>query len=189
MAKTTTNMGSPVTLTVTIKSANVKNLVCFAALMWLSCAILFARSTESAPAKSGASNNGSNEDPSCATPNPASGYASPLKLPNSKREIKGYNVDYVETRPHKPVCLSKMADDAILWASGSSKKFRMKIYAAKDQDPHCGQHPFLKNPWRGREFVNTTNIEAIPRATLLSVGVNGYATLNTPAIQVSGADT
>src|SRR5262249_42232114 len=142
MLKIKSNMSPPITLYAT-RSANMKILVCFAAL---TCAILFVQSTDSSAGKSGAGSNGSNEDPSCATPNPASGYASPLKLPNSKREIKVYNVDYVETRPHKPVCLSKMADDTMLWASGSSKKFKIKIYAAKNQDPHCEQHPFLKAP-------------------------------------------
>ena len=121
----------------------MKTFVCFVAL---TCAMLFAQSTESSSAESGGGSNGSKEDPSCATPNPASGYASPVKLPNSKREVKVYNVDYMETHPHQPVCLSKMADDTMLWASGSSKKFKIKIYAAKNQDPHCEQHPFLKAP-------------------------------------------
>ena len=93
----------------------MKTFVCFVAL---TCAMLFAQSTESSSAESGGGSNGSKEDPSCATPNPASGYASPVKLPNLKREVKVYNVDYVETHPHQPVCLSKMADDTMLWASG-----------------------------------------------------------------------
>jgi hypothetical protein len=109
----------------------MKTLVCIAALMWLSCTILLAQSSDRSQ---------------CATPNPASGYASPVKLPKSKREIKVYNVDYVENHPHDPVCLSKIADDAIIWASGSSKKFKIKIHAAKDQLPDCKQHPFLKDP-------------------------------------------
>ena len=110
----------------------MKKVVCIAALMWLSCTMLLAESSDTSR---------------CATPNPASGYASPIKLPKSKREIKAYNVDYVETQPHDPVCLSKSADDAIIWLSGSSKKFKIKIHgAAKDQSPNCKQHPFLKDP-------------------------------------------
>lgn len=108
----------------------MKNVLCIAALMWMSCTMLLAQSTDTSR---------------CATPNPASGYASPVKLPKSKREIKVYNVDYVETHPHDPVCLSKTADDAILWVSGSSKKFKIKIHAAKDQASNCKQHPFLKD--------------------------------------------
>jgi hypothetical protein len=109
----------------------MKKIVCIAVLMWLSCTTLLAQSSDTSR---------------CATANPASGYASPVKLPKSEREIKAYNVDYVETRAHDPVCLSKKADDAIIWASGSSKKFKIKIHAAKDQAPNCKQHPFLKDP-------------------------------------------
>lgn len=109
----------------------MKKIVCLASLMWLSCTMLLAQSSDTSR---------------CATPNPASGYASPVKLPKSKREIKVYNVDYVEAQPHNPVCLSKSADDAIVWASGSSKKFKIKIHAAKDQASNCKQHPFLKDP-------------------------------------------
>jgi len=116
----------------------MKPLVCVAAIVWLSCAVLLAQSSDNAY--------GSKQGLPCATPNPASGYAPPTKLPKSKREIKVYNVDYPETGPHNPVCLSVMADDAMLWASGSSKKFKIRIHAAKDQDPKCGQHPFLKAP-------------------------------------------
>jgi hypothetical protein len=110
----------------------MKTLVCIAALMWLSCTSLLAQSSDKLQ---------------CPTANPAVGYAPPVKLPKSKREIKVYNVDYKEiNEKHDPVCLSESADDTIIWVSGSSKKFKIKIRAAKDQLPNCMQHPFLKDP-------------------------------------------
>jgi hypothetical protein len=124
----------------------MKSLVCMSALVWLSCGVLLAQNTDNSAGQPGTGNNGSMQALPCATPNPASGYTPPIKLPKSRREIKGYNVDYPETGHHNPVCLSKSADDAILWVSGSSKKFKMKIHPEKGQDSNCGQHPFLKDP-------------------------------------------
>ena len=122
----------------------MKSLVCVAALVCLSCTVLFAQSSGNSAQTSGSIDSGSKEG--CATPNPASGYAPPTKLPKSKREINVYNVDYPEPYPHPPICLSKMADDTLLWVSGSSKRFKIKIYLEKGQNPNCGQHPFRKEP-------------------------------------------
>lgn len=124
----------------------MKPLVCISAFVWLSCAVLLAQTSASSGAPSGKDNNGSTQGLPCATPNPASGYAPSIKLPKSDRKINSYNIDYPETGRHNPVCLSKKADDTMLWISGSSKKFKIKIHPAKDQDPNCGQHPFQKDP-------------------------------------------
>ena len=125
----------------------MKTLVCIAALVCLSCAAPLAQSSDSSAATPETVNKGSRQGP-CATPNPGFGYVSDLKLAKSPRGIKVYNVDYPDTHKHDPICLSKKADDAILWLSGSSKKFKLKVYAAKDQEDaeKCGPHPFLKDP-------------------------------------------
>ena len=124
----------------------MKPLVCISAFVWLSCAVLLAQSTNSSDAQYGRGDSGSKQGLPCAKPNPASGYAPSMKLPKSKRAVNAYNVDYAEPYPHDPVCLSKSADDTILWISGSSKKFKIKIHPEKDQDRNCGQHPFQKDP-------------------------------------------
>jgi hypothetical protein len=117
----------------------MKTLVCIAALVWLSCAVLLAQSSDSSSPKQGLP---------CAKPNPEFGYASNLRLPKSERVIKIYNVDYPETHKHDPICLSKHAFDTIFWVSGSGKKFKLKISpdVAKDRDPKCGHHPFVTDP-------------------------------------------
>jgi hypothetical protein len=114
----------------------MKTLVCIIALV-CSCTVLLAQSSASPSPE---------QDPSCAKPNPEFGYASNLKLPKSERMIKIYNVDYPETHKHYPICLSKSAYDAIFWVSSSGKKFKLKVYLAKDQDPKCGKHPFVTEP-------------------------------------------
>jgi hypothetical protein len=129
----------------------MKTLVCIVALMCLSCTVLLAQSSDSSAAKPDTAAGGSKKGLPCAKANPASGYAAPVKLPGRKekeREIKVYNVDSAppHDEKHDPVCLSKSGDDAILWVSGSSKKFKVTIHAAKDQDSTCGQHPFKKGP-------------------------------------------
>lgn len=126
----------------------MKPLVCISAFVWLSCALLLGQSTDSSGPHYGKGDSGSKQGLPCAKPNPASGYAPSIKLPKAKREVNAYNVDYAEPYPHNPVCLSKSADDTILWISGSSKKFKIKIRPEKDppQDPNCGQHPFQKDP-------------------------------------------
>jgi hypothetical protein len=111
----------------------MKTLVCVIALVW-SCTVLLAQSSDSSSSDS------------CAKPNPGFGYASNLKLPKSERVIKIYNVDYPETHKHDPICLSKRANDSIFWVSDSGKKFKLKIYLAKDQDQRCGKHPFVTEP-------------------------------------------
>jgi hypothetical protein len=115
----------------------MKTLVCIAALVWLSCAVLLAQTSDSSSPKQGLP---------CAKPNPEFGYSSNLRLPKSEREIKIYNVDHPETDKHDPICLSKIAYDTIFWVSVSGRRFILKIYVAKDQDPKCGRHPFLTAP-------------------------------------------
>jgi hypothetical protein len=112
----------------------MKPLVCVSAFVWLSCAVLLAQS------------NGSKQGLPCATPNPASGYAPPIKFRDSNRKINVYNVDNLDTGKHNPVCLSKKGDDAMLWVSGSSKKFKIKFHPWPGADPGCGQHPFQIDP-------------------------------------------
>jgi len=124
----------------------MKTLVCIAMLVYLLCTVLFALGSGSSEAKPEAVSQGSKQGLPCAAANPAAGYAGHVKLPDSKRELNVYNVDHPETDKHDPICLSKKADDTIVWLSGSSKKFKMKISVEKDQDPMCGQQPFLKEP-------------------------------------------
>jgi hypothetical protein len=124
----------------------MKSLVCIATLVCLSCVVLLARHSDNSTARPEVANDGANQGLRCAAANPASGYASHVNLPDSKREINVYNVDHPESGKHDPICLSKKADDTILWVSGSSKKFKMKISVEKDQDPMCGQQPFVKDP-------------------------------------------
>ena len=114
----------------------MKTLVCIIALVW-SSAVLLAQSSDSSSPE---------QDLPCAKPNPEFGYSSNLKLPKSERVIKVYNVDYPETHKHDPICLSKGAHDAIFWVSASGKRFKLKIYLAKDQDQKCGKHPFVTEP-------------------------------------------
>jgi len=124
----------------------MKPLVCVSAFVWLSCAVLLAQSNDSSAAQYGKDNNGSTKGLPCATPNPASGYAPQIKFRDSKRKFNVYNVDNQAPPQHDPVCLSKKGDDTILWVSGSSKKFKIKIHPRPGADPGCGQHPFQKDP-------------------------------------------
>jgi hypothetical protein len=127
----------------------MKTLVCLAVLLCLSCAVLLAHGGESSAAEPQNTQNGTQQVLPCATPNPASGYAPNVKIPGSKREVNVYNVDYAETESHKehnPVCLYRATDDTMVWLSGSSKKFKIKVSVVKDQDQNCGQHPFQKDP-------------------------------------------
>jgi hypothetical protein len=115
----------------------MKTVVLIGGLMWLSCAVLLAQSSENSSTKEGLP---------CAKPNPEFGYASDLRLPKSDRVIKLYNIDYPETHKHDPICLSQDSHDTILWVSGSGKRFKLKIYLEKGQNTECGQHPFQTNP-------------------------------------------
>jgi hypothetical protein len=126
----------------------MKTLVCIAALMCLSCTVLLAQSSDSSAAKPDTTDHGSKKGLPCAKANPASGYAAPVRLPGSKRQINVYDVASAVPpgEKHDPVCLSKKGDDSILWVSGLSKTFKVTIHAAKDQDSQCGQHPFKKEP-------------------------------------------
>jgi len=126
----------------------VKPLVCISALVWLSCAVLLGQEANSSGTQYGKGDRGSKQGFPCAKANPATGYAPPTKFPKSNRNINLYNSDGPYPDHHDPVCLSKRADDAILWISAKSKKFKIIISPAKDppQDPNCGQHPFQKAP-------------------------------------------
>src|SRR6478672_13262342 len=56
------------------------------------------------------------ESAECAPANRPAGYISDIKFPQGGRRIKVYDADLQETGDHPPVCLSKSADDSMLWA-------------------------------------------------------------------------
>src|SRR5215470_19854169 len=79
----------------------------------------------------------------CSHANRPIGYISDIKFPGGGREIKVYDVDSNEQPGHKPVCLSKKANDTIFWTRRNGKKFKMKISPAAADMAKCSQHPFV----------------------------------------------
>jgi len=81
----------------------------------------------------------------CAQPTRPTGYISDIKFPGGGRQIRVYDVDYVEAHDHPPVCLSIKANDMIFWTRRSGGKFKLK-FSPQNDAAKCGQHPFKEGP-------------------------------------------
>ncbi len=81
----------------------------------------------------------------CAQANRPTGYITDVKFPGGGRQIKVYDVDYVEQAAHPAVCLSKKANDMIFWTGRSGGKFHLKLSPENDA-AKCKQHPFEQDP-------------------------------------------